>query len=251
MICKRNQATVKGQNLGRCGVGLALLLLSSCASHKHNTPPPPPAPPPPPPPPVAIAFAPRLNHWTRQWTPLFDGKTLDNWAVTDFGGHGEVTVQDGEIKIGMGAELSGINWTNGPLPKTDYEISLDAVKLEGGDFFCGLTFPVAASSCSLILGGWGGGLIGLSSLDGQDASENETTRTMLFEVNHWYHVLLRVTPDKIEAWLDDKKIIDANIAGRKVSLRPGSIYLSEPLGIATYATTGAAKNIQLRLIEHY
>jgi hypothetical protein len=170
--------------------------------------------------------------------------------VTDFGGHGEVTVQDGEIKMAMGAELTGVNWTNGLLPKTDYEISLDAIKLEGSDFFCGLTFPVGDSSCSLILGGWGGGIVGLSSLDGMDASENETTRSMYFPAEHWYHLLLRVTPAKIEAWLDDKKIIDAAIAGRKISLRPGSIYLSEPLGIATYATTGAAKNIQLRLIEH-
>jgi hypothetical protein len=161
-----------------------------------------------------------------------------------------VTVQDGEIKMAMGAEMTGVSWTNGPLPKIDYEISLDAIKLEGSDFFCGLTFPVADSSCSLILGGWGGGLVGLSSLDGQDASENETTRSMFFPNDHWYHVLLRVTAGKIEAWLDDKKIIDASIAGRKVSLRPGSIYLSEPLGIATYATTGGAKNIQLRLIEH-
>jgi hypothetical protein len=202
------------------------------------------------PPPVAITFAPRANIWTPQWTPLCDGKTLNNWGVTDFAGHGEITAQDGQIKIAMGADLSGITWTNGPLPKTSYEISLDAIKLEGGDFFCGLTFPVADSFCSLIIGGWGGGLIGLSSLDGQDASENETTRSMFLDVNHWYHVLLRVTPARIEAWLDDKKIIDVSIAGRKISLRPGSIYLCEPLGIATYTTTAALKNIQLRLIEH-
>jgi hypothetical protein len=227
---------------------LSLLLLAGCASHKRATPPAAP-PPPPPPPPVAIAFAPRANHWTSQWMPLFDGKTLNNWAVTDFGGHGEVTVQEGQIKVAMGADLSGITWTNGPLPKTDYEISLDAIKLEGSDFFCGLTFPVAGSSCSLILGGWGGGLAGLSSLDGMDASENETTRSMYFETGHWYHILLRVTPGKIEVWLDEKKIIDAAIAGRKVSLRPGPIYLCEPLGIATYSTTGAVKNLQLRLIE--
>jgi hypothetical protein len=73
---------------------------------------------------------------------------------------------------------------------------------------------------------------------------------MFFDTGHWFHVLLRVTPAKIEAWLDDKKIIDASIAGRKVSLRPGPIYLSEPLGIATYSTTAGAKNIQLRLLEH-
>jgi len=200
--------------------------------------------------PMPIALAPtRTNHWTSDWTPLFDGKSLANWTATDFAGHGEAKVEGGEIKIGMGADLSGITWTNGTLPRTEYEISLQAMKMEGSDFFCGLTFPVARSSCSLILGGWGGGIVGLSSLDGQDASENETTRSIGFDTGRWYRILLRVTAAKIEAWLDDKKIIDVVITGRKVSLRPGAIYLSEPLGVATYSTTAAIKDFKLRVLE--
>jgi hypothetical protein len=192
----------------------------------------------------------QTNHWSTNWTSLFDGKTLNHWATTDFAGHGDVTVDKGQIKIAMGADLSGITWTNGPLPRSNYEISLQASKLDGSDFFCGLTFPVTNSSCSLILGGWGGGIVGLSSLDDADASENDTTRSLAFDTGHWYHILLRVTPTKIEAWLDDKKIIDASIVGRKVSLRPGAIYLSEPLGVATYVTTSGLKDFKLRLIEN-
>jgi hypothetical protein len=205
------------------------------------------------PPPATNAPAlatPDTNRWSTNWTALFDGKTLTNWAVTDFAGHGPVSVESGQIKIATGDDLSGINWTNGPLPKTDYEISLDAVKVEGGDFFCGLTFPVADSSCSLIVGGWGGGLVGLSSLDDQDASENETTRTMHLETGHWYHVVVRVTPKKIEAWLDKEKVVDVSIVGRKVSLRAGPIYLSAPLGVATYSTTAELKDFKVRLLEH-
>jgi hypothetical protein len=231
---------------------LSLVWLAGCGTErpgvtpeKTSAPPPQAAPQPTPAPAPPPA---RVNHWTSDWTPLFDGKTLTNWAVTDFVAHGPVTVQEGEIKIEMSDELSGITWTNGTLPKSEYEISLDAVKLAGNDFFCGLTFPVADSSCSLILGGWGGGMVGLSSLDDQDASENETSHSMYFETGHWYHVQVRVTAAKIEAWLDGKKIIDASIAGRKVSLRPGSIYLSAPLGVATYETRAGVKNIQLRLI---
>lgn len=199
---------------------------------------------------MAACASAQTNQWTTNWTSLFDGKTLNHWAATDFAGHGNVTVENGQIKIAMGADLSGITWTNGPLPRTNYEISLQAIKLDGSDFFCGLTFPVAKSSCSLILGGWGGGIVGLSSLDDSDASENDTTRSLAFDTGHWYHVLLRVTPAKIEAWLDDKKIIDASIVDRKVSLRPGSIYLSEPLGVATYVTTSGLKDFKLRLIEN-
>ncbi|HEY3863931.1 MAG TPA: DUF1080 domain-containing protein [Verrucomicrobiae bacterium] len=189
-------------------------------------------------------------HWSTNWTDLFDGKSLANWAVTDFAGHGPVTVDGGALKIAMGDDLGGINWTNGALPKTDYEISVDAVKKEGGDFFVGLTFPVADSSCSLILGGWGGGLAGLSSLDDQDASENETTRSMYFKTGQWYHVVLRVTPAKIQVWLDKDKIIDVTITDRKVSVRPGAIYMSEPLGMATFSTTAEYKDFKLRLLDH-
>jgi hypothetical protein len=220
--------SVKSQAFCRTGGLLSLLLVSACAAQAQ----------------------PRTNHWSGEWAPLFDGKTLTNWAVTDFGGHGPVDVASGKINIGMGAELSGITWTNGSLPKTDYEISLQTMKVDGGDFFCGLTFPVADSACSLILGGWGGGVVGLSSLDDFDASENETTHAMPFNTNQWYQVRLRVTPAKIEAWLDKEKIIDVSIIGRKVALRPGSIYLSAPLGVATYETSAEIRDIKLRLIEH-
>jgi hypothetical protein len=199
---------------------------------------------------MAACAAPPDNPWSKDWTPLFDGKSLDHWKVTDFAGHGDVTIDNGQIKIVMGADLSGVTWTNGSLPRTNYEISLQAIKVDGSDFFCALTFPVANSSCSLILGGWGGGIVGLSSLDDADASENETTRSMAFDKGQWYHIVLRVTPAKIEAWIDDKKVIDATITGRKVSLRPGPIYLSEPLGVATYETTSELKDFKLRLIEN-
>jgi hypothetical protein len=230
------RSTARRQGLAVFGLALSLVLLVRGGGDKPAPPAAPPASP--------------TNHWTSDWTPLFDGKTLTNWAITDFAGHGAVTAENGEIKIQMGDDLSGINWTNGTLPKSNYEISLDAVKRAGSDFFCGLTFPVADSFCSLIVGGWGGGIVGLSSLDGMDASENETSRSMYLETGHWYHLRLRVTPAKIEAWLDKEKIIDASIKDRRVSLRPGSIYLSEPLGVATYSTTAGLKNLQLRLIEH-
>lgn len=235
---------VKNQVLRPMGIACALLLVSGCA-HKPAEKPLPPVPEP-----QLPQMSARVNNWSTDWTPIFDGKTLTNWAVTDFAGRGSVDAASGRINLGEGAEMTGITWTNGTLPKTDYEISLQAMKVEGGDFFCGLTFPVADSSCSLILGGWGGGVVGLSSLDDNDASENETTRTMGFDTGRWYDVLVRVTPKKIEVWLDQEKIIDASIVGRKVSLRPGPIILCAPLGVSTYETSGAVRDFKLRLIEN-
>jgi hypothetical protein len=182
------------------------------------------------------------------WQPLFDGTSLRGWKQTEFGGHGEVTVKDGLLMIQMGAMLTGVTWTN-QIPKTEYEVELEAIKIDGSDFFCGLTFPVGDSFCSFIVGGWGGGVVGLSSIDGQDASENETTKYMPFEKNRWYRIRLRVTPTRIQTWIDDDRIVDQSIEGRKISLRPGEIEYSVPLGLATWQTTGAFRNIRLRRLE--
>ena len=54
-----------------------------------------------------------------------------------------------------------------------------------------------------------------------DASENETTQFVSFETGRWYRIRLRVTEHKIEAWIEQKKVVDVGITGRKVSLRIG------------------------------
>jgi hypothetical protein len=127
----------------------------------------------------------------------------------------------------------------------NYEITLEAMRGDGSDFFCGLTFPVNDRPCTLILGGWGGSLCGLSSLDHMDASENETTRMIGFENGKWYRVRLRVVPDHIQAWLDDEALVDADVTGKNLDIRI-EVEESKPLGIATYDTTGAVRNIKLR-----
>lgn len=175
---------------------------------------------------------------------LFDGKTLGHWKITDFGGQGQVYVKDDSIFLERGNYITGITWT-GPLVRTNYEISLEAMRVSGNDFFCGLTFPVGERPCTLILGGWGGRLCGLSSIDGFDASENETTTFTPFENCKWYKVVLRVTPDKIEAWLDNDEIVNIIITDRDIDIRI-EVELSRPLGIATWMTTGAVRNIKLR-----
>ena len=55
-----------------------------------------------------------------------------------------------------------ININTNEIPKINYEVALDAMRVSGSDFFCGLTVPVNDSFCSLIVGGWGGGLGGVS-----------------------------------------------------------------------------------------
>jgi hypothetical protein len=158
-----------------------------------------------------------------------------------------VEVVDGRIVLNMGY-MTGVTSTREDLPRTNYEIELKAVRLDGNDFFCGLTFPVKESHCSLILGGWGGSVHGLSSIDGMDASENDTTDYRLFEKGEWYHVRVRVLDDRIQAWLDNERIVDQDIVDKDVGIR-AEMELSCPLGIATYSTTGGAKEIRIRKLS--
>ncbi len=175
---------------------------------------------------------------------LFDGKTLGQWKVTDFGGQGEVSVKDGAIHMAMGSYMTGITWT-GPVIRMNYEITLEAMRVEGSDFFCGLTFPVGEKPCTLVLGGWGGSLCGLSSIDHFDASENSTTRMISFENGKWYRVRLRVVPNRIQAWLNDEDLVDADITDKNIDIRI-EVEESKPLGIATWNTAGAVRNIKLK-----
>ena len=137
-----------------------------------------------------------------------------------------------------------MTWTS-DIPRMNYEVELEAMRVDGSDFFCGLTFPVGKDPCSLIVGGWGGSLVGLSSLDGEDASSNETTKFMNFENGRWYKIRLVVKPNNIQAWIDDEKLVDAVTTDRKISIR-FEVELSVPFGIATYSTTGALRNIRVR-----
>ncbi len=177
-------------------------------------------------------------------TSLFDGKTLGQWKITDFGGQGDVYVKDGAIFLEIGSDMTGVTWA-GPLIRTNYEITLEAMRVSGSDFFCGLTFPVGDKPCSLILGGWGGVVCGLSNIDYYDAADNETTQIVSFEDGQWDHVRLRITPDRIQAWLDDEELVNLETANRHIDTR-SEMDLSQPLGIATWQTTGAIRNIHQR-----
>lgn len=182
------------------------------------------------------------------WHSMFDGHSLAGWRETQFAGRGGVHCQSGVMLLSMGDPFTGINWTN-EFPKTDYEIALDAMRVMGSDFFCGLTVPVGTNFCSLIVGGWGGSLLGISSIDGQDASENETTKFFNFETGRWYRIRLRVTQTRLRAWVDKDKVIDVDIRDRRISPRPGDIEMSEPLGIACWETSAALREIKWRPIE--
>jgi len=185
-----------------------------------------------------------------KWQSLFDGRSLGKWKVIDvfdYSRHGEVSARDGRIVLEKGQPATGIKWT-GPFPKIDYEVTFEAMRVEGDDFFCGMTFPVGESALTLVLGGWGGPVVGLSSIDGEPAVENETCLHVDFKKGHWYRVRLRVAEPRIEVWIDREKVIDLATQDRKFTLY-WSMEPALPFGIATWRTTGAVRDIRVRRLE--
>jgi len=180
-----------------------------------------------------------------EWRDLFDGKALDDWKAPQFGGEGQVRVQDGAIVLERGDTMTGVTYTGKDLPKTNYEIEWVAKRTDGIDFFATATFPVGESFCSFVTGGWGGTIVGLSSINFYDASDNETTQFKAFKDNQWYKFRVRVTAAKIEAWIDGEKVVDFVIGKNKISTR-FEVELCKPLGFSSWCSTGVIKSVRLR-----
>lgn len=183
---------------------------------------------------------------TIRWKPL-EIRPGGSWVECRFGGDGPVELKDGVIALGYGDPLTGVRW-EGEFPKIDYEISLEARRTNGFDFFCGLTLPIEDQRFSLILGGWGGSLIGISSIDGLDASNNETMLIRQFEQNRWYKIRMEVSQTRLRAWLDNEKIVDWERDGRPLDIR-SEMEQTSPVGIAAFQCESEIRNVRVRRLN--
>jgi len=104
----------------------------------------------------------------------------------------------------------------------------------------------------VIIGGWGGGLCGISSFNYMDAAENQWTRGVAFENNKWHTLRVRVMPNVMQIFLDEKKTYHARVEYEKssqFSLRSGSdIDKTKPLGLASFQTHAHWRNFTLTKI---
>ncbi len=199
------------------------------------------------------------------WKKLFDGRSLAGWQVADeadFANSGKVIVHQakaagpkagngkagkGRIELGMGNPATGIVRTT-KMPTINYEIKLDAMRTGGGDFFCGLTFPVRDEFCTLIIGGWGGGVVGLSNLDSLPASENHVSNFKDFKDNQWYAIRLLVTEKKIQAWIDGESMLEVETDKHRYDIWWEQEPM-RPLGIATWYTSAALRDLQIKNVK--
>ena len=184
------------------------------------------------------------------WRDLFDGRTLAPFVSTAFGGEGEVGVRDGAIVLAMGSPLTGINLPDDAgarelAPRGDYELEVTAARLLGNDFFAAVTFPVGQDHLTLVLGGWGGTVCGLSNLDGLDANNNPTRTLRSFADDRDYTVRIRVTADRVSTWLDDQPFIATPRAGIQIGLR-NEMLPCVPFGVSAFATEARIRRIRWR-----
>ena len=174
---------------------------------------------------------------------LFSPPLIEHWQDAKMENSGAVQREADGFTLKAGSPMTGIvfpTWEQDGLPFTDYRLTYEAMRVSGGDFFGSVTFPVGSRErcVTFVLGGWGGTQVGISSIDGYDASENPTGSSQRFENGRWYRLRIKVREDSLQVWLDDKPLVSFNPKGRQLSLRGGDIAKCVPLGFATYGTEG-------------
>ena len=76
-------------------------------------------------------------------------------------------------------------------------------------------------------------MVGLSSINGDDASENNTSTSMKFDDDRWYTIRVRVNKDRIACWIDKEQMVDQIVGRAKKSRsarksKPPSRWASPP-----------------------
>lgn len=184
---------------------------------------------------------------------LLDAQNAAQWQQAGIPDEGKIDLTNGELTLHAGEPMTGARWDGWTksMPETNYTIEYEAMKLEGDDIFGMVTFPVGShqSHATFVLGGWGGTVTGISSIDFQDANENQTRAEQRFEKGRWYQVKVEVREDEIKVWINDRLVANTYIKGRKVTLRPGFVDHCIPFGFATYGTTGKVRFVKVKVTD--
>jgi hypothetical protein len=186
-----------------------------------------------------------------EWTYLFDGKSLDGWIDIKDAGDFVVKVKDDVLVLGMGPTTTSIRFdeegTGIKIPRENYEIEYVSRRTSGTDFFSALTFPIKDKYVTFVNGGWGGFVVGISSIDDMDASENSTSSFMNFKTGQWYRFRVQVTNRTLRVWINDEKTIDYVVEGHSLKTR-FEVSRCEPLGFASWVSEGELKTIRFRTL---
>ncbi len=180
---------------------------------------------------------------------LLSPEFAPSWKAAGIAEEGKVLIQDSEITLHPGQPMTGVRfeaWSTAELPLMRYTIEYEAMRDDGNDFFGTVTFPVNDAHVSLVIGGWGGTLVGISSIDDMDASENTTHGEGTFINKQWYRVRIEVRDDDLRAWIDGRLFVNVSTKGHKLGLRAGDIEKCTPFGFTSYATQARIRSVIVR-----
>jgi len=59
---------------------------------------------------------------------------------------------------------------------------------------------------------------------------------------------LRVTPNRLEAWLENEQIVNIDTAGKIISTR-SEVRSQQAVRLASYQSTAAIRNIKIRTVD--
>jgi hypothetical protein len=185
----------------------------------------------------------------RKWD-LLGSALLSQWQQSGIPDEGSMQVTANALTLPAGLPMTGCKfaaWQALGMPGTDYAIEYEAMRVDGDDIFGMCTFPVSSHSghATFVIGGWGGTLTGISSIDFKDASENSTRAEQKFANGVWHHVRIEVRPEDIRAWVNGRPVVNVSIKGRQVGLRPGYIDHCLPFGFATWNTEGRIRGVKV------
>ncbi len=102
--------------------------------------------------------------------------------------------------------------------------------------------------CSVVIGGWGGATLGISSINGSDASENEWSRIMSFDNEKWYSFHLKVSKEQILFSVDDETMIDVPRKDNQFDTRI-EVIRSRPFGLCNYQCITEIKDFAYRKLD--
>ena len=146
----------------------------------------------------------------------------------------------------FGSPLTGMRWRGPELPE-HYEFEVRAARVDGNDFFCGLNLPIGSDSATVVLGGWGGALCGLSCIDGMDASMNLTRSFRNFDRGRSYRLRVRVDDRQVFAEVDGLELFRYLRGEGVLSLRT-EVQPVGPFGVTCFQTTSRIESMRWRPI---
>lgn len=176
---------------------------------------------------------------------LFDGRTLEGWRATKGSPPEAVRVADGVLTLATGSPMTGVTSTREGLPTVDYLLTYEARRTQGNDFFAAATFPVRDSFVTLVAGGWGGSVTGLSLINGSSAAENPTNHFLRYTNDTWYRFEVGVTARAVQVRVDGKEVFTFDHADAQLKTRIES-RANEPLGFASWRSAGQVRRVEVR-----